>query len=451
MTKLDWDQFIEEVRRANPVPEFLAEFTRVRRGSGENVLVDCPFCRPGNFEHGRAKSDRYRCFRASCTTFGDRWVDIFDLAPELLPQLKGATEGETFWNAVKYLAERAGLSLPTRQKGGEEPPEVRQNRLYRTAISFYQYILAKTPEALEYLKSRGITENQIQRYNMGYAPGGKTLYQHLTKKGFSHQEIVASGLCTEKGYDFFRRRVIIDGNVLQGGTLYGRSIDKDEKVRHLYLPGRMNGLFGLKVRTETVLLSEGFFDALLQERAIEWLNEQNKKKHLPLVRWGSIASYGTCGFKEEYIDDLKQAGVKNIIITMDGDNPGLTASLKIAEMLRGHFNIRVAVFPDGEDPNSFILQHGMEEWLNVIQRSLTLVEFKVKMVLDSYKLNDTTERVLAANEIANILEQENEIVRDIMVQEVAAKLRVSTSAIYKFMETIKKMKRPKKKLLWFSA
>src|SRR5690606_4217636 len=113
----------------------------------------------------------------------------------------------------------------------------------------------------------------------------------------------------------------------------------DSKIRHLYLSLPMEGLFGeIRPGMDTAVIAEGIFDGLAQERAIEAVNAAGDGK--PKLKWASLAAYGTNGFKEAYIADLKAAGIKNILLTMDGDAPGLASNLKLAKMLEPHFAVR---------------------------------------------------------------------------------------------------------------
>lgn len=442
--KTDLRPLVEEIKRRVKVNEWISKQPiAIKRGGGINDMVKCPFCHSDSFGHARAKQHSYTCYNIDCP-LKNQTLDIIGF----VSYYKYGTppEGETFIKVVRELAEEAGIPYPD-DADYEPSPKERQNRLLADALEFYQEQLQKHPEAIEYLLSRGVTEEQIEKYRMGYAPGGRTLLKYLEKKGYSREEIVNAGLATQKGYDLLWEMVVVDVHSSRNGTIYGRSIKPDapKENRHRYLTGRpQNGLFGLPHRAKTLLLSEAIFDSLAQENAINFIvnsiRTAGKKLNGPGgIDWSSIAStaiYGTCGFRPEYIDDLKRIGVEEVILTLDGDEPGLIAANKYAAILEPHFRVRIAILPDGEDPNSLITKKGVTEWLKCIVSSISPVELEVELILRRTG-KSTTDRVLAAEEIAKVLSTRNAVVQHIMAEKVAATLGVPISAVLRMLEAVK--------------
>ena len=213
------------------------------------------------------------------------------------------------------------------------------------AATFYQQQLDGYPEALRYLKQRGLHDpGAIQELRIGYAPGA-SLRRHLTAQGYSCDLLQRLGLLNAQGRDAFYRRVIFP--CCQGGrivNLYGRSIAA--AFTHRFLPGSKGGLYGWEQvqQCPEVILVEGLFDY-----AVLW---QAGFRHV-------TCSLGThlnaCQF-QQLCDHPR-----TIYLTFDVDanGSGQQASQRLAQRLRarGLFTRRV-LLPDGHDPNSFFVQGG---------------------------------------------------------------------------------------------
>lgn len=443
--KVDLRSVVDEIKQRIKVNDWIAsQPIEIRRGGGINDKVKCPFCNSNSFGHARAKEHTFTCYNIACR-FHQQPLDIIAFVSYY--KYDSPPEGETFIKVVKELAQEAGIPLPADTADYEPSPKERQNRILADALTFYHEELRKHPAALEYLKCRGVTAEQIEKYRIGYARGGRTLLRYLQTKGYTKDEIISAGLVTQKGYDLLWDMVVVDVHSARGGTIYGRNIKPDapKENRHRYLIGRpQNGLFGLPHHAKTLLLSEAIFDSLAQENAIEFVVANIRAAGKKLngqggIDWSSIAStaiYGTCGFRPEYIDDLKRIGVEEVILTLDGDEPGLIAAKKYAAILEPHFRVRIAVFPEGEDPNSIIVKKGAIEWLKCILASISPVELEIELILRRCG-KSATDRVLAAEEIAKVLMKRNAVVQHIMAEKVSKTLGVPLSAVLRMIEAAK--------------
>lgn len=420
----------KELKDLVDVREWIARHAETRPG-GLNTLVKCPFCGSGSFKHGRAQKTHYRCFRASCPTQGES-LDIISLASLL--HHGGEAVGQRFVEVVLALCEEFGV----------EPPKNRKNRnrkldaeaAIRDAIWFWQQRLLDPTEgqtARAYLMHRGVLPTQIKRLKMGYAPRGGRLRAYLLKKGYSEQVLLKAGLITERGRDFFQERVIIPVNMEAGpweGTLYGRSLSQNPNaVKHLYLKGReMQGLFmDQRVqRADTVIVSEGIFDALSLERALQ---EEGLPKHFGKVF--SAATYGTMGFREEYVEHLLALGVSRVVVVADNDEPGLLSALRTGKIIDQAINVTVALPPAGEDPNSFYRSAGAKALCESISDALPLVDLEILLEIRKFDLNLRSERVLALRSVDRMLRSKSESLRELTIGELAVALGVSKEALRK--------------------
>jgi DNA primase len=186
--------------------------------------------------------------------------------------------------------------------------------------NFYHKALAKSPEASAYLESRGLTDKKLwSRFQIGYAGGSLPDVLSSDQK----RALQTAGLITEKGGEFLYSCIVIplldeSGKVV---SFYGRSIQKDSKLPHRYLPGPRKGLVNrtaLKVYRDQIILTESVIDALsLAQIGIE----------------NVVPLYGTNGFTDDHLKALREERVKTVVLALDNDDPGRKASEKIAEKL----------------------------------------------------------------------------------------------------------------------
>lgn len=216
------------------------------------------------------------------------------------------------------------------------------------AAAFYQQQLDRYPEALCYLKQRGLQDRStIQELRIGYAPGG-SLRRHLTVQGYSSDLLQRLGLLNRKGHDAFYRRVIFP--CCQGGrviNLYGRSIAV--AFAHRFLPGSKGGLYAWEQVRQypEVILVEGLFDY-----AVLW---QAGFRHLTCSLGTHLNTY-----QFQQLCDCP----RTVYLTFDVDanGSGQQASQQLAHRLRAQgIATRRVLLPEGHDPNSFFVQGGNAE------------------------------------------------------------------------------------------
>lgn len=424
---------VAELKDVANVANWLASRVETRRG-GKNLLVKCPFCQSDTFDHGRAQATHYRCYRASCPTGGES-LDIIEVAA--LFNHGQPARGEVFMETLLDLCSEFGVAPPSsgpNGKKGELPsePQERQLSLYRDAVRFWRYRLdddtKEAAKAREYLAVRGVTEEQIKRHQVGYAPRGARLKAFLLKRGYSESEIGKAQLVNTSGFDFFQERVVFPVNLqTETGTIYGRDISgREEVTRHLYLRERpTGGLWGL-TSADTAFLSEGIFDALAQERAIEEVGVPKQ-----YGRAVSLATYGTQGFRAEYIQHLKEAGIKRVVVVADGDTPGLVAAKRTGELLLPEFTVVFVLLPVGQDPNSVIVERGSKQWLEYVRNAVSLVDIEVLLAMRDFDLSTTTEKILAIQAVSRILKKENQAIKWLTIKRLAAMLGIPLEVMRK--------------------
>ena len=213
------------------------------------------------------------------------------------------------------------------------------------AAAFYQQQLDRYPEALHYLKQRGLHDLAlIKELRIGYAPGG-SLRRHLTAQGYSCDLLQRLGLLDSQGHDAFYRRVVFpccqDGRVI---NLYGRSIAA--AFAHRFLPGSKGGLYGWEQvqQCPEVILVEGLFDY-----AVLW---QAGFRHV-------TCSLGTHLNTYQFQQLCDRPRTIYLTFDVDANGSGQQASQQLAHRLRARgISTRGVLLTDGHDPNSFFVQGG---------------------------------------------------------------------------------------------
>ncbi|MCA0426766.1 MAG: DNA primase [Bacteroidetes bacterium] len=372
---------IEEIISAAPIEQVVGEVVKLKR-AGSNMQGLCPFHteKTPSFSVSPSKGI-FKCF--GCGKAGN--VVNFVMENEALGYLE----------ALKSLAERYGVEWPRQenfnidqerqQKTEKESLQVINN----WAASYFENQLWETETGrligLSYFEERGFREDIIRKFRLGYAQEEwSAFYDEALKSQFNEEILLSSGLVkkSEQGkvYDAYRGRVIfpILGSTGKMIAFAGRQLKKDEKSpKYVNSPETLlyhksNELYGLfqarnSIRKEDfVYLVEGYTDVIsLHQAGIE----------------NVVASSGT-SLTENQIKLIKRQ-TEHVTVLYDGDAAGIKASLRGIDMLLEQgLNVRVVLFPDGEDPDSYCKKVGPEEFANYLKRAVRdFILFKVELLL----------------------------------------------------------------------
>jgi DNA primase len=268
-------------------------------------------------------------------------------------------EGVEFPQALRDLAERAGVALPDRpQVGPKKDEKDRMRDCLEEALRFYRAQLKQSPEALAYLQRRGMTDAEIDRLQLGVAPDSFTAtYEHLLKAGFSRTEIVGCGTAAQKDladqrpYDRFRHRLMIPIHDAQGRLIGfgGRTLGNDD-AKYLNSPEtalyrKAEVLFGLHHAreamraTRTVILVEGYFDVFAAWR----VGVENV-----------VAVCGTA-LSEEHVRLLRRS-VDRVVLCLDRDRAGREAAERAFLLLAAQDLPAQLVDLPEKDPGDLVLE-----------------------------------------------------------------------------------------------
>ncbi len=388
------DELIEEVRAANDIVDVISGYVDLKK-KGADYFGLCPFHneKTPSFSVSRNKQIYY-CF--GCHEGGN--VLSFLMKYENL----------SFQEAMQVLADRAGIALPKQEMNAAQRQAAdRRTKLLEVnkeaALYFHRLLLApEGKRALEYLKGRGLTDETIKHFGLGYSNKySDDLYKYLKKKGYADELLKDSGLITidEKkgGYDKFWNRAmfpIMDAGsrvIGFGGRVMGEGEPKYlnspetaifEKSRNLY------GLnFARRSRRSGFLLCEGYMDVI----ALHQAGFDN-----------AVAALGT-SFTSGHANLLRRYA-KEVYLTFDSDEAGIRAALRAIPLLREvGLSARVVDMQPHKDPDEFIGALGAEEYQKRIDAAESGFLFEVHVLVQSYDLNDPERKTTCIRELARRL------------------------------------------------
>lgn len=384
--------FIEDLKRQADIVRIVQDYVSLKK-AGANWRAPCPFhkeTKPSfNVNPGK---EMFFCF--GCHKGGT----VFNFIMEI--------ERVTFPEAIKIVAEKAGVALPqmiddgrfeARKREGDEVIELNQ-----WALSWWQdQLQSKAAVSVrEYLKQRGVTDESSQTFHLGFAPNSwDALSTHLRQKGAAQDQLERSGLVVKKeeggSYDRFRGRLIFPVFDAQGKPIAfgGRTLDPDGEPKYLnspetpaYTKGRH--LFGLNLtrdeirRQEFAILVEGYLDLIIPY--------QFGVKNL-------VASLGTALTPEQ----VKLIGrfAHRVVVNYDGDRAGVQAAKRAIEtILAEDLEVKVLVLPDNADPDDFIRKHGVTEYQQRRGAAQPHIQFVLDQAVRDRNLHSPADKAAAVEE-----------------------------------------------------
>ncbi|MGI6085492.1 MAG: DNA primase [Acetivibrionales bacterium] len=414
------EELIEEVRIRNDIIEVVSSYVKLER-KGRRYFGLCPFHneKSPSFCIEPAKQFFY-CF--GCNKGGSVIQFIMNI------------EHLGFLDALKFLAERAGVDLPEPEDAGEkEKSRLRKQILdiNKEAARFFFSVLAGENglEAQRYLKNRGLTEKTIRQFGLGLAPGGwNDLTNELLGKGTEKKILLSSGLSleTKNGelVDRFRNRVMfpifdIRGNIIGFG---GRVLDQTQP-KYMNSPdtpvyNKSRELYGLNYarqsKSKKLLIVEGYMDVIsLHQAGIDY----------------AVASLGTALTRSQAWILKKYA--EEVIIAYDSDSAGQAAILRGLDILeKAGCNIRVLIIPDGKDPDEYIKNNGSEQFKNLVDRAISLLDYKIRVKKNMHNLDTVDDKLKLLNSIADILAaHDNSIERELYAKDYAQQYGISLESL----------------------
>lgn len=418
----EYENFKEQVRSTADIVEVISSYVALKK-RGQNYWGCCPFHgeKTPSFSVNPSKNMFY-CF--GCHEGGDIFKFIMK------------SENCGFVDALKLLAKKYGIPVPERQKTAAEiQREQRTAKIYETnamAARFFQACLLRTEhgrDALAYLKGRGITEEIINSFSIGYALNNYTaLTSSLGKRGFSPQLLIKAGLALSgKGvYDKFRNRVMIPikdprGRIVGfGGRVLDDSTPKYLNTGETEWFNKRHLLFGFDIalneirKQKQAIVVEGYMDAI--------------SLHAAGIT-NVVASMGTA-FAAEQAKLLKRAA-EEVVFCYDSDAAGRRASVRAVSIAReAGLRVRVAAVPDGKDPDEYVRHYGKESFIQVMKNAQNGIDFQMDETIMQNNVTNLAGKVEAVSNILPfLLECKNEIEIAEHIRRLAQRLTIDEGLI----------------------
>jgi DNA primase len=408
------DELVEEIRSANDIVDVISERIPVKK-AGRNYKAVCPFHQEKTPSFNiNPERQIYHCF--GCGAGGNVITFLMEY------------EKMGFLDAVRELAERAGIRLPDRTGPGEgdDDPIFRANAM---ALEYFRRSLRseRGSAARAYLEGRGLTEETVETFALGYAPAGwDGLLSEARERSFAPDALEEAGLAIRREggghYDRFRDRIIFPLLLSKtrvvgfGGRALG---DQDPKYLNspetrVYHKGRyLYGLWSARpvIRgSREAILVEGYMDVIALHEA-GFTN--------------TIASAGTALTPEQAKAISKYAD--KVFVAYDGDEAGLRAATRAAETLVAlGLKVRIASFPGGKDPDSYVREAGAGALRERLEGALDFIDFMVRVSPSSTA--DERERV-ARRLIETVARVEDPLKADLMLEKIADALSIRRAAV----------------------
>lgn len=420
---------IEEIRNTIDIVDIIASYVTLKK-RGKNFVGLCPFHteKTPSF-YVSPERQMYHCF--GCGVGGNVFTFLME------------TEKISFIEAVKSLAERVGIQLPSYSSESDIETRDREELLQavRFAAVYYYKNLYETEEgknALDYLRKRGFNNETIKIFGIGYAMNSwDAFYRYAMEQKIPEYILEKAGLIKkhEDGtcYDTFRGRIIFpilsaSGRVLGFGAR--KFFEEDQLGKYINSPdtpiyNKSRVLYGLYYAKDTIrekdlaILVEGYADLIKTYQA--------GFKNV-------VASSGTALTNEQI--KLLSRYTKNIIILYDADSAGSKATLRgIDLILENDMDVQVAALPHGEDPDSYIEKYGVQKFENLLINSVSFIDFMIR-TLEAESSFDTPagKTKVVRNIIGTLSKVGDPIKRNFYIKHVANKYGIYESLIYNEMD-----------------
>jgi len=419
------EEILEKIKSQNDIVDVISERVRLRK-AGRNFTGLCPFHneKTPSFSVSQEKQI-YKCF--GCGEAGN--VISFVMKEKNLP----------FIEAVKYLANRANIPL---EIGNGEKSKVtkRKELLYRVnveAAKFFFSNLMNNQNAKEYFLNRGIKEETIKKFGLGFANDSwNSLMFYLRKKGINDVLLEEAGLISvnkEKGrkYDRFRNRVMFPVFDYQGKVIgFGGRVLDDSKPKYLNSPETLvfqkgTNLYGLNfalkhnMNERYFVIVEGYMDLIsLHQYGITNV----------VASLGTALTINQARLLKRYAD--------KVIISYDADMAGQMATLRGLEILRtAGFDVRVLSIPQGKDPDEYVRSNGRDAFLKLVNSAEPLIDYRIKKAEEGINFKNSQSLILYAKRIMEIISDLDPVEKDVYIKKASENTGIKEQTLYDILKS----------------
>ena len=417
----------EQIKDRLPIEDVVGMYVKLER-SGSNFKAKCPFHNektPSFF----VSPDRgsYYCF--GCGAKGD----IFTFVEEF--------EGLDFRGALKSLADRAGVKLE-RVDPKKATEKERVLEALEEATKFFENNLKGNRKVLDYLENRGLEDETLTRFRLGYAPDSwSSLRDYLLKAGFSDGILEKSGLIIPKdrgdGYDRFRGRIMFpisdpSGRVVGFSGRISSEKEGDEKAGGKYINSpetevfhKSNILYGYDHAKKYIrqydfsIMVEGQMD-LIMSHQVGYRN--------------AVASSGTSLTADHFEKLLRMS--PNLVLALDADNAGESSVKRSAALaLSLGMDVKVAALPSGKDPAD-VIKEDPESWKKSVKGAVHVIDYVLRAILEKESDNRKKAKLISKEVLPFIKVIDNKMDQSFFVKRISEEIGVSEEAVYDELKKI---------------
>ena len=420
------DEIVEEVRSRNDIVDIISGYVRLQK-RGSNYFGLCPFHneKSPSFSVSPGKQ-MYYCF--GCGAGGNVITFLMEY------------ENYTFAEALKVLADRAGVTLPQEDNSKEAKAreELRTTLLKINKLSanffYWQLHQPQGEVGYRYFRNRELTDETIRRFGLGFAGKSGGLYQYLKGKGYDDGVLKETGLFTieERGArDKFWNRVmfpIMDVNnrvIGFGGRVMGDGTPKYLNSPETKIFDKSRNLYGLNYartsREDYLLVCEGYMDVIALQQA-GFTN--------------SVASLGTA-LTSQHANLLKRY-TNRVVLTYDSDGAGIRAALRAIPLLKeAGISTKVLNMKPYKDPDEFIKNLGAEEFRKRIEGARNSFLFEIDVLKENYSMQDPEQKTEFQNQVARkLLEFPEALERDNYMHAVASEYFINYEDLRRLVNSL---------------
>ncbi len=427
---------VDEVKQKTDIVNVVSQYVPLKK-AGRNLVGLCPFHsekHPSFFVYPEQQS--WHCF--GCNTGGDVFSFIMK------------KESMDFGEALRFLAARAGVTIPSRLEREEGKEE--KERLYKVneaAAQYFHNLLLNSADgkkARSYIASRGFSAKTMADFQLGFSPNSwDSLKQYLSERGYTESELLTAGLVAEaengRTYDRFRNKLMFPILDIKGRVIgFGARVLDDSLPKYINSPqtpafDKSSSLYALNRAAASIrkqdmaVIVEGYIDAITAH--------QNGFNNV-------VASMGT-SVTEQQVSALRRL-TRNIVLALDADVAGEEA------MLRGvsyenilEAEVRVITLPEGKDPDD-VIKENAETWRKLLAEAAPIMDYTFNIATAKLDLNTARDKSLAVKELLPLIAEMKDSVRQAhYLQKLAHLTNVSARIIEAELGRIKPPKPEKRR------
>ena len=423
---------IDEVKQRTDIVEVVSQHTTLTK-AGRTFKGLCPFHtekHPSFFVYPEQQS--WHCF--GCNTGGDTFSFVMK------------KQNIDFGEALRLLAQRAGVTIPSRfEPQAEEKEKERLYQVNEAAAQYFHDLLLSSPagkKARDYVACRGLSLETITNFQLGFSPNKwEALKQHLLEIGYAESVLLEAGLIVEteegKKHDRFRNRLMFPIHDIKGHVIgFGARALDDSMPKYLNSPqtptfDKSRSLYGINLAAQAIrqqelaVIVEGYTDVITAH--------QNGFDNV-------VASMGTA-ITEKQIITLKRL-TKNMVLSMDADAAGEEAMLRCVDYENIlDSELKVIILPKDKDPDD-VIKEDTKNWQHLLEEALPVVDYTIDSVTSKLDLTTAKGKSLAVDELLRIIvEIKDPIRQEHYLQKLARLVKVSERSLETALGRIKSDRR----------